>query len=140
MSHKPQYTLNFGYIPSFKPCFKAALINKFLGRPPLFDKMCFHILKHNKAIEIDGIRFTTNDLMDLVKIGGGEILRREPTLNSVQNTFYAYHVMEHDQLKNCRNIIIFDERAPPMLLYTTKELNHKSSRWLIESIIKHTFI
>lgn len=134
------YTLNTEFIPSFKRCFKAALINKLLGLPPLFDKMSFHILKHNKPIEIEGIRLTSNDFVELIRSGGGEILRREPTPSSVQNTFSAYHASEHAELKKCTNFIIFDENNPPQLLYSMKELYHKSSRWLIESILKHKFI
>lgn len=134
------WTLNFDFIPTFKPCFKAALINKFLGLPPLFDKMNFHILKHNRPIEIEGMCLTVNDLVELVKSGGGEVLKREPTPTSVQNNSSAYHIREHCQLKKCTNLIIFDEREPPLLLYSMNELYHKSSVWLIESILKYGFI
>lgn len=138
-NHKTTFTLNFSYIPTFKPCFKVALINKLLGLPPLFDKISFHVLKH-KSIKIEGICFTTNDLVEIIKAGGGDVLRREQTPTSVQSTFSAYHLIEHPNLKMCTNFIIFDENNPPMLLYNMKELCHKSSRWLIESVLKHKFV
>lgn len=134
------YTLNFDFIPSFKPCFKEALVKRFLGCPSLFDKMSFHVLKHNKPIEIEGLSLTTNDLVGLIKAGGGEVLRREPTPSSVQSNFSAYHLLDHPTLKRCTNFVIFDEREPPMLLYSMKELHHKSSRWLIESILRYKFM
>lgn len=137
---KIAYTLNFNFIPIIKLGFKTALLNKLMGLPPLFDKVSFHVLKHNKPLEIEGMRLTTNDIVELIKIGGGETLRREPTPTSVQNTFSAYHLMDHPVLKKCTNFIIFDEREPPMLLYSMKELHHKSSIWLIKSIMKHKFI
>lgn len=133
-------TLNFDFIPTFKPCFKAALFNRFLGQPPLFDKMSFHIMKHTKAIVIEELKLTTNDLVELIKIGGGAVLKREPTPSSVQSTISAFHLIDHPELKMCTNFIIYDERSKPMLLYCMKELHHKSSRWLIESILRYKFV
>lgn len=138
-NHKTTYSLNFSYVPTFKACFKKTLVNKLLGLPPLFDKMSFHVLKH-KPLKIEGMCLTTNDLVEIIKAGGGEVLRREPTPTSVQNTFSAYHLMEHPDLKKCTNFIIFDEHDPPVLLYSMKELYHKSSKWLVQSVLKHKFI
>lgn len=138
-SQNVAYTLNFDFVPSFKRCFKVALLNRFLGQPPLFDKMSFHILKHYKPIIIDGLKLTTNDLVELIKAGGGAVLKREPTPSSVQSNFSAFHLMDHPELKMCTNFVIFDERDTPKLLYSMKELHHKSSRWLIESILRYKF-
>lgn len=133
--------MNFAFIPSLKRCFKAALLSRFLGHPPLFDKISFHILEHNRPLEIEGLYLKTSDLVELVRSGGGEVLRREPTpTTSVQRTYSAYHLLEHPVLKNCTNFIIFDEREPPALLYSMKELHHKSSKWLIETILRYKFI
>lgn len=134
------YSLYFHYIPTFKPCFKMALLKRLLGHPPLFDKMIFHVLRHNKPLKIEGAALTTGDFIKLIEAGGGEVVKREPTPSSATSCLSAFHLLQHPDLRNCMNYIIFDDREPPQLLYNMKELHHKSSRWLVESIIRYRFV
>lgn len=134
------YTLNFDFVPSFRPCFKLSLLNRLQSNPPLFDMINFNILKHKMLIEIEGMSLDSDDLKTLIEAGGGKILKREPTPNSVHSKCSAYHLQNHSNLKTCTNLIIFDEREPPQLMYKMTELQHRSSRWLVETIINYKFV
>lgn len=37
----------------------------------------------------------------------------------------------------CCNFILFAENNPPSLLYKMNELQHKSSKWLIDCVMKY---
>lgn len=89
---------------------------------------------------IQGTTFTRQDLITLVTAGGGTILKREPTVGTVESAnAIAYH-LKGTKYVECRYYVIYDHRDPPVLLYNMKELLHKSSEWLVNCILEFKFI
>lgn len=127
-------------IPTSKPCFLEALKNRLLKNPELFSGINFHITGHKNPIEIHGAVFKKYDLITLISVGGGTILKREPTVRTIEsNNSVAYH-LRGTQYSECRHYIIYDHKNPPVLMYSMKELIHRSSEWLINCILEFKFI
>lgn len=118
----------------------AALQNRLLKNPELFSGINFHITGHKTPIAIQGATLKRQDLITLVTVGGGTILKREPTVGTVDSTnAIAYH-LKGTRYRECRYYIIYDHREPPVLLYNMKELLHKPSEWLINCILEFQFM
>lgn len=133
------YPVHLNLIASSKPGFLAALQNRLLKRPDLFHGINFHITGHKKPVVIHGVSVKQQDLIKLVTCGGGNILKRAPTPGTVENkNAIAYHLKD-TKYKECKYFIIYDHRNPPQLLYNMKELLHKTSEWLLNSILEFKF-
>lgn len=134
--------ISFKYIPQeFKEACDASLLNNLKKLPKLFDGMTFYISDHNTPCEIYKMKVTKQDLVNLIKAGGGKILYRAPALRTVEGIkFYPYHIERTSDLGMCSNYIIYLESNPPQLLYKMKELRHKSSRWLVDCILNFSIL
>lgn len=133
---------SFNYFPErFQDILGKSTLNNLRKKPRLFDGMNFYIVDHQKPIRIFGIQLSKSDLMKLIAAGDGKNLHRAPALRTVEDGFfYPYHINRNSDLTVCSNYIIYDEEKPPKLKYNMKELRHKSSRWLIESILSFEII
>lgn len=133
----PLKILAFNSIPeSYNDVIKTSIHNKLECKPRLFNGINFYIINHESRTKVKGLYLTKAELVLLIKVGGGKVVSRSPALRTVENEkFQPYHARSSTNLKECSNYIIFDENKHPELTYNMKELQHRSSKWLIECIL-----
>lgn len=113
---------------------QTSINNSLKKNPRLFHGMNFHICDTNQ-LRIYNLEIKPNDLATLLKVGGGNILYRAPTVRTVETKLlYPFHVDRNSNLSQCANYIIYMLNQPT-LCYNMKELQHKPARWIIDCIL-----
>lgn len=103
--------------------------------------MYFFVVDYKESHVINGMEFNKKDLTRLIDEGDGTVLRREPALRIAGYvTKYPYHLKNCLTLKRCSYYIIYMEKYKPELCYNMIELRHKSSEWLINSILNFNIV
>ncbi|KAF7284489.1 BRCA1-associated RING domain protein 1-like [Rhynchophorus ferrugineus] len=116
---------------------KKAMISSLLNLPKLFDGLSFHIEDHNIAVDVYHLKVDKEYLLRLIEAGGGQILLRAPALRTCEiENIHPFYAPLHSKTYWCCNYIIYPENKAPKLLYNMKELQHKTSRWLIDCIAR----
>ncbi|KAK9696458.1 Ankyrin repeats (3 copies) [Popillia japonica] len=138
MSILPPKVLAFECIPKKYRCaIQNSIENNLQRKPRLFTDINFHIINHESEVEIYNMNVKKTDLRSLIEAGGGKVVLRSPALRTVENEMcLPYHARNSEQLKQCCNYIIYDVHNEPVLMYNMKELQHRSSKWLIDCILQ----
>lgn len=115
-----------------------AVENTYLNKPRLFHGMYFHFPNKWDDCEVYGIRFRKKDLALLVEIGGGTVLRRFPPMHKIEDDmlFYPYHSNLCTEKYSCCYFVIYDERERVRKLYGNPQIKYKTTKWLVEVILK----
>lgn len=92
--------------------------------------------------KVDDITLTAKQLEELITIGGGKILKREPTVQSVTSSHrcYPWHASRDTSVSECVHYIVYDPEPDPELLYRMKDLKHVPYHWLYESILRYQLV
>ena len=74
-------------------------------------------------------------MISLIKVGGGEVLSREPRPEIISEfpATVPYHVSENAELANCSYYIIHDKRDEPAHLIG-RRICKASAQWLLDCI------
>lgn len=116
---------------------QRAMMSALLKLPKLFDGVHFYIEDHTKFVEVYHLKVDKEYLTRLIRAGGGRVLNRAPAPRVTSATTCPFFASKSSMVYHCCNFIIFNENNPPGLLYGMKELKHKSSKWLIDCIVKY---
>ncbi|KRT79921.1 hypothetical protein AMK59_6781, partial [Oryctes borbonicus] len=120
---------------------RNSIQNRLQRKPRLFSDINFHIIDHDKRTKVHRMSLTKAGITLLIQAGGGKIVTRSPALRTVENQNYQpYHTRNSEKLKKCCNYIIYNEEKQPTLMYNMKELQHRSSKWLINCILEFRII
>lgn len=136
-------------IPNYEFChdvtlnevIRKAMLNSVLKLPRLFEGINFFISGHKQAVSIYNLNVNKSALSTIITSGGGSVLKREPTLSTVEGIVkYPFHANTNGRSSYCTSYIIYEENKPPELQYKMKEMQHKSSKWLIDCILNFTIL
>lgn len=116
---------------------QRAMMSALLKLPKLFDGVNFYIEDHTKCVEVYHLKVDKEYLTKLIRAGGGKVLNRAPAPRVTSTSTYPFFASKSSGVYQCCNFIIFNKNNPPGLLYGMKELKHKSSKWLIDCIVKY---
>ncbi|KAL3277392.1 hypothetical protein HHI36_012741 [Cryptolaemus montrouzieri] len=118
---------------------KKATINHLMNKPKLFDGIKFYLEGPDDAININGLSITKDFLKLLISTGDGINLCRAPAPRTVEDfKTFPFHATTQSGVFGCSNIIIFNDNHPPKLQYKMQQLQHKSTKWLIDCIMNFT--
>lgn len=121
-------------VPDIHPCYLLALKNALLKNPPLFNGLKFYVLKTKKPYTVEGLFLQKENVVELIKSGGGEILKREPTPLSVKVIDCLPFHSQLSEPGECHHFIIYNEDEPKELMYNMKELQHRPFKWLMACV------
>lgn len=116
---------------------QRAMMSALLKLPKLFDGVNFYIEDHTKFVEVYHLQVDKECLKMLIRSGGGRVLNRAPTPTVSSAKSHPFFASKSSEVYHCCNFIIFNNNNPPGLMYRMKELKHKSSKWLIDCIVKY---
>jgi len=119
---------------------RKAMISALLKLPKLFDGVNFYIEDHVKPVDVYHLKVDKEYLTKLIKAGGGRVLHRAPaTRTCEEECVHPFFSKEGSGTYRCCNFIIYAEISPPPqgFLYNMNELLHKSSKWLIDCVIRY---
>ncbi|XP_055879466.1 BRCA1-associated RING domain protein 1-like isoform X2 [Biomphalaria glabrata] len=114
--------------PDSKSAQKGRL-NKYQQLPGLFDGCQFYFLgKFSHP--------SREELIGLVKLGGGAILTREPRLHNLDDYPYTipYHAVETSTLADCSIFVLFDDSCPNPPYVEAQRMSYLPVSWLLDSI------
>ncbi|XP_066245862.1 BRCA1-associated RING domain protein 1-like [Euwallacea similis] len=115
---------------------RKACMSALLKLPQLFEGLNFYIEDHTSPVEVYNLKVDKEYLKKLVKCGKGKVLCRPPATRTCEaNTTHPFFAPKEASTFNCCNYIIYNENHPPNLLYKMPELQHRSSKWLIDCVI-----
>lgn len=115
---------------------RKGIINHLLNKPKLFDGINFYLEVPDTEINIYNLPITKDFLKLLISSGGGINLKRAPAPRTIQELkCFPYHASPESTVFGCNYIIIFYDNHSPQLQYKMRELQHKSCKWLIDSVI-----
>ncbi|XP_060536113.1 BRCA1-associated RING domain protein 1-like [Cylas formicarius] len=136
----PEYTFIFSN-KSLNEGIRKSMISALLKLPKLFDGINFFIEDTKWPIEIYNLKVDKGSLLKLINCGGGNLLHRPPALRTCGNTvLHPYFASPDSGTYRCCNYIIYKEGHDPELMYNMRELQHKSSKWLIDCIVNFTIL
>lgn len=129
---------------------KNCLIHVFFKAPKLFDGLNMFVgaltetEKRKYSAQIGSTTLKYNDIVTLIREGGGRLLTREPNETSVASAANVrcrpWHARNsgpgYDQ---CCYYIICDDK-PRELMYNMSELRHVTVNWLIQCIWNYKII
>ncbi|KAL1514247.1 hypothetical protein ABEB36_003534 [Hypothenemus hampei] len=116
---------------------QKAMMSSCLKLPKLFEGINFYILDHKKSIIINKLKVTKEYLSKLITAGGGKELQRAPALRTCETELAHPFFAPEGKTYRCCNYIIYQDSKIPDLLYKMDELQHRSSKWLIDCVIRY---
>lgn len=119
-----------------------------LQHPQLFNNCYFYFnLKNYEKVQYDGMSITKDQLIKLVYVGDGIVLKREPKPEDIQGSLSPFHVAGNDKhsLQKCTHYVIYvprDSKDSPDSsfirphMYNMSFLKTLPLMWFIESILR----
>ena len=101
-----------------------------LQNPPLFSGLQFYF-----SGEIRYPLPNKTTLVQLVKLGGGQILSREPKPDKIaDSTGHPFHLPKDSALNACSVFVVFDDSVLEASKLVTSRLSHVQASWILNSI------
>ncbi|XP_045467946.1 BRCA1-associated RING domain protein 1-like [Harmonia axyridis] len=127
--------------PELSKGIKDGIWNQLLNKPKLFDGINFYVEGPETDINIYNLSISKDFLRLLISTGGGVNLKRAPAPRTIGEVkCFPYHATSKSTIFGCNYIIIFNDNHPPKLQYKMRELQHKSSKWLIDCVINFKLV
>ncbi|XP_050301732.1 BRCA1-associated RING domain protein 1-like isoform X1 [Anthonomus grandis grandis] len=124
--------------PTLNKGIQKATMSSILKLPKLFDGINFYIEDHVKPVEIYHLKVEKEYLVKLIKAGGGKVLHRPPATRTCESEYtHPFFAPMGANTYSCCNFILYAHNNPPDLIYNMKELQHKTSKWFIDCIVKY---
>ncbi|XP_030759509.1 BRCA1-associated RING domain protein 1-like [Sitophilus oryzae] len=117
---------------------RKSMISTCLRHPKLFEGVNFFIEDHLTPVQVYHLKVDKEYLTKLIKAGDGHVLHRAPALRTCESDqVHPFFASKSSKAYWCCNFIIYAENNVPDLKYNMPELQHRTSKWLIDCIINH---
>ncbi|XP_051154458.1 BRCA1-associated RING domain protein 1-like [Leptopilina boulardi] len=122
---------------------RRARINAELQKPKLFNNCSFYFaLNSNDEYQVEEMKLSKKNLVQLCLEGGGCSLSREPNPEGITDQRIPFHVGdENHPLHNCSHYIIYSPgKDEPRVKYNMPHIKTLPLVWFIECIEKFTLV